>query len=335
VSTSEPRISVVIPVRGGGDAFKQCLAAVVASTLAPHELIVVADGETDNSAAVAESYGAKVIRLPVSIGPAKARNIGAQAASGEILFFVDADVVIKPESVGLVREFFQDYQDIAAIFGSYDEQPGAANFLSQYKNLYHHFIHQMANEEASTFWSGCGAMRRDIFLALGGFDERFEKPSIEDIELGYRLRRAGYEIRVCKQLQCKHLKEWRIGSLLKADFFYRALPWTQLILRDGKLPNDLNLRVSQRVSMLSAYGILLSVGIAILQPLALLLAVVCFLLLFGLNVPLYRFFYRQRGLLFMSKAVFWQWLYYIYSGIAFVVGVIRYPFDKRESCRCN
>ena len=100
--------------------------------------------------------------------------------------------------------------------------------------------------EASTFWGACGAICRDVFLSLGGFDESYRQPSIEDIELGYRLKQAGYRIKLCKTLQVKHLKHWGVVSLLKADFFYRALAWTQLILRNGKLINDLNLQLSSR-----------------------------------------------------------------------------------------
>ena len=83
--------------------------------------------------------------------------------------------------------------------------------VSQYRNLLHHFVHQEGNPEASTFWAGCGAVRRAAFDAVAGYDEaRFRRPSIEDIELGYRLRRAGYRIRLDRDLQCTHLKRWRL-----------------------------------------------------------------------------------------------------------------------------
>ena len=331
MSTLALNISVIIPVRDGGEEFRRCLAAFSASSMSPYEIIIVVDGATDGSAQIAETYGATVIRLPIPQGPARARNIGARAATGDVLLFVDADVLIHPETVRIVSAGFKKNNKVAAIFGSYDDEPGATNFLSQYKNLLHHFVHQTANEMASTFWSGCGAILRDVFLAVGGFDENFRQPSIEDIELGYRLRQAGYEIRVDKQIQGKHLKEWRALSLLKSDFFNRAMPWTRLILREGQLINDLNLRVSQRISLLSAYGMLLSIIVAIWQPLILLIAVDFLLLLFTLNYSLYRFFYRKRGLLFMVKAVFWHWLYYLYSGFAFISGILCYPFLRRRS----
>lgn len=333
VNTIEPRISVIIPVRNGGAAFQRCLAAVVAAL--PFEIIVVVDGENKDAAQIAEEYDAKLIRLPVCGGPAKARNIGARLATGEILLFVDADVVIEPKTVLQVNRHFKETPQVAAIFGSYDDEPEARNFLSQYKNLLHHFFHQTAKEEASTFWSGCGSIRRATFLALGGFDEKYRQPAIEDVELGYRLRRAGEKIRLSKEMQCKHLKEWRTLSLLKSDFFYRALPWTQLILREGKLLNDLNLRVSERLSLFAAYGILLSTLAMIVKPLAA-VAAGCFVLcLLALNISLYRFFYRKRGLWFLIQALFWHWLYYLYGGIAFATGALLYSFGRQKASETN
>ena len=144
--------------------------------------------------------------------------------------------------------------------------PAQGIFFLRYKNLFHHFTHQQANSQASTFWGACGAIRREIFLAAGGFDENYRKPCIEDIELGYRLTAAGHRIKLVKSLQVKHLKRWGWLSLLKADFFQRALPWTELILRDRRFISDLNLRISSRISVLTSYAILGVLVGAVLAP---------------------------------------------------------------------
>ncbi|MDY6896556.1 MAG: glycosyltransferase family 2 protein, partial [Cyanobacteriota bacterium] len=254
--TSESEsISVIIPVHNGGDSFRQCLSSLTKSKTPPDEVIVVSDADTDGSWLVAQEFGAKVIRMPVNGGPAKARNLGASVATGDILYFVDADVVISPDAIAQVKKAFESNSELAALIGSYDDQPGASNFLSQYKNLFHHYTHQIASEEAFTFWGACGAIRREIFISLGGFDESYRRPSIEDIELGYRIRGAGYKIKLFKDLHVKHLKYWGVVSLLKAEIFYRALPWTDLILRQRQLDNDLNLGLSSRLSVISIYGI--------------------------------------------------------------------------------
>jgi len=329
LSNTELTCSVIIPVHNGGPYFRTCLSKLAEALPRAAEIIVVADGDTDGSWRLAKEYGAKVIRIPESGGPARARNLGARAAQGDILFFVDADVAVCPEAIGYVLDIFQNNPYLGAMIGSYDDAPGSPNFLSQYRNLLHHYVHQNGCEEASTFWGACGGIRREIFLAVGGFNESYRRPSIEDIELGYRLKAAGYRIRLCKTLQVKHLKHWDAVSLLRADFFYRALPWTELILRDGKLTNDLNLQVSSRVSAMLAYGLLVCLVLAWLWLGFLAVGAVLGLVLFSLNAGLYRFLARKQGIWFALKSIPWHWLYYLYSGLAFAIGMVRHLSQKQ------
>ena len=155
---------------------------------------------------------------------------------------------------------------------------------------------------------------------MGGFDERYRFPSIEDIELGYRLKRAGYSIRLCKTLQVKHLKCWRTPSLLKADVWFRALPWTELIWREGSMLNDLNLGTTSRASVIGVYLLLSAlIGTFKWPALFVVAGIIAFALFIG-NADVYRFFLRKRGITFMLYAVVWHWFYYAYSGFAFAVG---------------
>jgi GT2 family glycosyltransferase len=326
-SLPELTISVVVPVYNGGEPFRQCLRSLSVLNPPPMEIIVVADGDTDGSWQMAEEFGTLVIRLPTSSGgPARPRNIGALQAKGDCLFFVDADVCVPPDTVGKVAETFHRNPDLTALIGSYDDTPGAQNFLSQYKNLLHHYVHQNAQKEASTFWGACGAIRREIFLDVGGFDENYRRPSIEDIELGYRLKKAGHHIHLCKEIDVKHLKRWEIISLLKADFFYRAIPWTELILRDRMFINDLNIGHSERLCVVLTYGLVGTLIGAIWWAPLLAVALLIMVALLVKNAPLYRFLRRKRGLRFTLQSVPWHWLYYLYSGLAFAIGLIRHVF---------
>lgn len=252
VGHDQIQISIIIPVYNAISTLERCLEGVKSSDYTSYELIVVDDGSTDGSSEIAKRYTDLVLESAIGqLGPAQARNQGAEMAKGEILFFVDADVVIQPDSLSRIKQTFNERPEYVATFGSYDEDPGSMDFLSQYKNLFHHFVHQQSSDVGDTFWSGCGAIRRDVFLEMGGFDvQRYPRPSIEDIELGYRLRTAGYKIFVNKELQVKHLKHWTFRGLLRTDIVDRAIPWTLLILRERNLPNDLNLKTSQRLSSL-------------------------------------------------------------------------------------
>lgn len=115
---------------------------------------------------------------------------------------------------------------------------------------------RFGREQSSTFWAGCGAVRRSAFEGVGGFDASFTRPCIEDIELGVRLREAGHRIELNKAIQVKHLKKWTLWGMLRADVRDRAIPWTELILRQHHMPDDLNLRFSQRVCTILAFALL-------------------------------------------------------------------------------
>jgi glycosyltransferase involved in cell wall biosynthesis len=262
--TQPMMITVIIPVYNSPEFLKRCLEAVTASDYPHYQCIVVNDGSTDDSGMVARQFPVQVLELSKGpFGPAYARNRGAETARGEILFFVDADVVIYPDTLTKIAQTFARRPEIDAVFGSYDDSPGVRDFMSQYKNLFHHFVHQQGHEEAATFWAGCGAVRRKAFFEVGGFDEgRYPRPSIEDIELGYRLKAAGHQIALNKEVQAKHLKRWTLRGLIKSDVLDRGIPWTLLILQARNLPNDLNLRFSQRMSALLVYVILLCLGLS-------------------------------------------------------------------------
>lgn len=327
-SDGPPTVSMIVPVYNGGKAFHQCLESITKAHPAPYELIIIADGDTDGSREIAHRTGAQVIERVTPGGPAQARNLGAQSATGDILFFVDADVTIPVDAIQQVQTTFQYMPQMAALIGSYDDTPSQPHFLSQYRNLLHHYTHQAGQEEAFTFWGACGAIRREIFLELGGFDQQYQKPSIEDIELGYRIIEHGYTIRLMKELQIKHLKRWDAVSMLKTDFFQRALPWTDLILRSGKLPNDLNLQRSSRLSVVCAYGLVASLVTAIMRPRMMVLSAMYAILLIWLNAALYRFFITKRGVWFTIRVLPWHWLYFLYSGLAFGLGILRFTLMK-------
>ena len=293
------------------------------------EIIVVADGEGDGSWRMAEQMGARVVKLPARSGPGRARNVGAEASQCDILFFIDADVIIPPDSIERIRSIFETEKDLAALIGSYDEEPSEANFHSQYKNLFHHYVHQHGRTEASTFWGACGAIRRDVFLKAGGFDPSYDRPSIEDIELGYRLKAASHKIRLLPDLQVKHLKRWNAYSLIGTDVFDRATPWTELIWdrfvrRRPRLSNDLNLSVSYRLSLITSFLFLAALIGAFFTRWAIPLVFLFGFLFVWLQVPFFSFFRMKRGLSFAFHALAWRFGYDLYSGFGFCYGSFRF-----------
>lgn len=311
-------ISIIVPFYNNGDDLADCVAAIERQCRADSEIILVDDGSTRSPSVVQTCESLRLFRLAKNSGPAAARNHGARHARGEILFFVDADVVVHAGAIERVQKAFDERSDLAAVFGSYDDQPKATGLISQYRNLLHHFVHQNGNPDATTFWAGCGAIRKTVFEQMGGFDDkRYAKASIEDIDLGYRLRAAGHRIWLDKGLQGKHLKRWSFGSMLRTDICNRALPWSRLIMQTKHLPNDLNLKQSQRASFVVALCASAFLVLSLVEPRWLIAAGAALCGLVALNHSLYVFFLRRRGIGFAIAAVALQFLYYLYSGISY------------------
>jgi len=327
------RLSVVIPVYNAALDLERCLIALEQSTYSEWEVVVADDGSTDGSGEVARRHRAQLVSLSENGGQSRARNRGATAASGEVLLFIDADVCVHADTLARVAAAFASDPDLGALMGSYDDRPAAPSFLSQYKNLFHHYVHQRGCAEAATFWSGCGAIRRRLFLSMGGFNEEFR--AIEDIELGYRLRRAGHRIRLEKAVQVTHCKPWPFGTLIRTDLFCRGVPWVALMLRDRHLTCDLNLGWSDRISALLTYLLVGSAAFAAAPagggPSASWLALGLLAVFLLVQRDFYRFFIRQRGGLFALQVLPMHLLYYMYSGAAVPLGVAAYLGAKKGS----
>lgn len=333
----EFRLSVIIPVHNGASTLDACLRSLSLHGGPGLQVIVIDDASTDDSASIAIAGGVEVLKVVKRRGPAFARNLGVTQACGEIILFLDADVLVLPDTIPKVRARFSADSGLAALMGSYDDAPAEPGVVSQYRNLLHCFTHRTGNSDASTFWTGCGAIRREVFLELGGFDTGYLNASIEDIELGYRLRRQSRRVMLDPEICVKHLKRWKLLPMLRTDILHRGIPWTRLILREGAMPNDLNLRTGQRYSVLLAYLLLglltASVAELIWQAPALWIrwtsaaATVALGSLLLVNRRFYWFLAEARGWLFVAAAMPLHFAYLLCNGISFLWGLASHVWD--------
>ena len=331
-NSAVPVMSIVVPAYRCAAQLEQCLQALHGSTLpaAQREIIVVDDGSGDGTAHVAIRLADRVLSVVTGPqGPAQARNAGALAARGELVLFVDADVTVAPETPALFVELFAREPELAAAFGSYDSTPAASGFVSQYRNLLHHVIHTRNAGPSQTFWSGCGAVRRQHFIDVGGFDAlRYPRPSVEDIELGYRLSDCGYRILLAPQLQGKHLKRWTFRSMVATDFHARAVPWMQLLLERTAVAGNGPLNVQRREKLVTAATALASVALVaalVLGHPVVAGAMAVALLLFPLADPmLLRAFARARGVAFALAVIPMRTIFYLVSATGAVWAILTY-----------
>ena len=210
-----PTLAAIVPATDNRATLARCLAAIGAAREPPEEVIAVTE--------------------PQGSGPAAARNAGAARARSDVLVFIDSDVLVHDDVFARLRRAFSADPQLSAIFGSYDETPEASGVVSGFRNLLHHHVHQSSAGRAVTFWCGLGAVRRQAFELVGGFDQRlFSAPSVEDIDLGLRLSSNGSVTLLDPELQGTHLKRWTLPEMVRVDFARRGMPWVALLLREAR-----------------------------------------------------------------------------------------------------
>jgi GT2 family glycosyltransferase len=231
--------------------------------------------------------------------------------------FVDSDVEVHRGALDRVRAAFAADPELTAIFGSYDDEPAARGLVSRFRNLLHHHVHQQSAGEATTFWAGLGAIRRDAFLAAGGFDARSYRAAMtEDIELGMRMSRAGARIVLDPELRARHLKRWTLASMLYTDLVRRGVPWVRMLLNRREVSPALNLGWRHRVTALAYAGTTAAVVAGLFVAAAALLA--CALVL---NHRLYALLLRRGGPLLGLAGVPLHWLHHLVGVLAVPIGV--------------
>jgi GT2 family glycosyltransferase len=295
------RISAVIPATNRPPTLERCVRAL------------------ENGAGVDEVI---VVTEPSGANPATARNIGVGRSTGDLLLFVDSDVEVHAAAVRRIRAAFEADPTLEALFGSYDDAPASKGTVSEFRNLLHHHVHHESPGEATTFWTGLGAVRREAFQRVGGFDATLDW--IEDIEFGMRLASSGGRIRLDPRIQGTHLKHWSFGGMVRTDFVGRAVPWVELMLRDGG-SSALNLGWRHRVSALSALGCV--VGVAGRKPLV---AVSSLGALIGLNHRFYRLLARRMGGQRTPAAIALHVVHHLLGVAAVPVGIAKHVFRGRR-----
>jgi glycosyltransferase involved in cell wall biosynthesis len=330
-STKPPRcpyLSVIVPAHAAAGLLPRSLQALADSELprAYWELIVVDDASGDATASIAARFADVVVRLPGKpYGPAYARNRGFEVARGECVVFLDADVCVYPDTLTRFALALGRAPEVSAVFGSFDARSKGKGLGVQYRNLLTHYYHQQNAGPAETFWSSCGAIRREAFIEAGMFDEwHFPRRQIEDFELGHRIRRRGRQIVLHPEIKATHLKNRTLRGMIAADLYDRALPWMRLF--GGRpttgLRRNAQLRSLKKQNTAFAWlALALTIGATYAQRLSLLIgASLCVLLVLVNNRAQYGFFARKRGLAVALAAVPFDFLSYFSHGFGIVYG---------------
>src|SRR5439155_1383143 len=208
---ARPRLSVVMPVYNAEATLAECLTRLSRSSFGDFEIVLVDDGSTDQSRAIAAGFPLRVVPTAGRIGPAAARNLGAQAAEGELLFFLDADVMVRPDTLSrIVAAFERD--EIEGVIGVQAAEMRHRDLVSQYKNLWMRWTYCRRRGDVPLFYTTAAAIRRDAFLRAGGFDQGYATPNVEDTAFGQKLARLGIRVCIDPGLEVEHVRRYSLAG---------------------------------------------------------------------------------------------------------------------------
>ncbi len=206
-------ISVVIPAYNAETTLDRCLGSLKKQTLNPFQIILVDDCSTDRTASIASEAGIEILPMSRRGGPAIARNAGAERALGDIIVFLDADVIIPSDLIEGIIDCFNSDSSIAAVQTLYSPFCPAEDMVSRYQNFY--YYHALARTKESftaTFATWCSAILRNTFFEIGGFNTSIPEPTVEDEELGYEIVDRGGKIALASDIQVTHLASYTISQ---------------------------------------------------------------------------------------------------------------------------
>ncbi|MBM4457876.1 MAG: glycosyltransferase [Chloroflexi bacterium] len=244
-----PLASVIVPAHNAAATLPLCLAALADQELpaSAYEVIVIDDGSTDETAAIAAAAGVRVIGQ-ARAGPAAARNRGAADAAGDLLLFTDADCAPVRGWLAALHAAFTD-PAVAGAKGAYlTRQRGLIPRFTQLE--YEERYDRMAGVETIDFVDTySAAYRRDVFLSNRGFDTIFPTASVEDQELSFRLAEKGYRLVFIPTAQVYHRHNPTLRAYVRRKFligYWKALlaRWHPgRMLRDSHTPQTLKLQM--------------------------------------------------------------------------------------------
>jgi len=337
VSSSLPKVSVIVPAYNAESTAGQCIECIHASTFRDFEVIVVDDDSTDCTAEIVQGAGGEtgvqLVSLEQNSGAGAARNRGALAASGDLLFFVDADVLIKPDCMERLVASFDGPEQPDAVIGMYTRQPGLTDFYSRFQNCYTFFNHRKCEGRISWFWSACAMIKADVFRQTGGFTERYRGALVEDMDLGYELCAQGRVIVMNRRAEATHHRRFSLKTILENDF-HKASAWAELFLwknRTNRFKHEFT-GARNALSLLSSYLAVVCAGLALKWPALGYAALGGLGVFLWANVAFVVFLLKEGGALFMLRGAPLYFLTFLVVGAASWVGVLDY-FGARLGCR--
>lgn len=317
-----PYFSIIVPVYNGVDTLHRCLESIFDSSGCDCEVIVVNDGSTDNTIDIVRQFPCEVINLSKNRGAARARNEGAKEAEGDVLLFVDADVILERDTIGKLAETFQK-KSVQILTGIYGKKIIYPNAVSVYKNLLLHFEHMHPSQR---FWTGCAAIDRQTFFQIGMFDERKGGALNEDTAFGYEAISKGYKIFINTDIQVSHNHYYSLKGLIWNEFC-KTVDWLQVLftVKNKRVIQEYYLHQRNILSLLCIYLSLSCFLLVVFVSIKFAVLAISLLILFVfLNLPFYVLIKNEKGFKYSLAALFFHVVSFLTVGAGILAGVVTY-----------
>ncbi len=322
-------ISIVIPTYNAAKFMPNLLDSIFKQVTDDMEVVIVDDCSTDNTVEIVNKYPARVIQLGKNGGPARARNIGVEAAKGEIIFFLDSDVVVLDGTMKEVKDCFDKDPSANCVIGICATEPLNKGFVPTYMAMFE-YIHLIGTKDnkVSVFAPRCGAIKKDLFQKVGGYDESYKGADVEDFELARRINKVDCIILNPRML----VKHQFVNNFQEAviNYFKRAVMWIHLFLKEKKFDNAGPTAPSNGVAAICAFFSLISLFFIPLINTAKYAFILLLIIFMLANLRWWNFMRKEAGLLFSIKAIFLNYFLGIDIIIATMYGMISYFFSKES-----
>jgi glycosyltransferase involved in cell wall biosynthesis len=318
--------SIIIPNHNGGKTIGACLEAALASQHPDFEIIVVDDCSDDDSVGIIERYPCRLVRLTDRGGAARARNLGAQHARGEILFFTDADCLLNEDTLTKASDALAASHSTSIAGGTYTRRPADDGFFSRFQSIFINCSETKHAAHADYIATHAMAVLADTFRTSGGFTESMG-PMLEDVEFSHRLRRQGIGLVVNPDIQVRHIFGFSLGGSL-SNAFRKSMYWTTYSIGNKDLLAD---------SGTASWELKANVGAYYLSCLLLFMSLITGqwtwwfaigavqIVNIVMNKRLLLAFCDANDILFSLRAVIYYFAVYpLPVGLGSIVGVIRY-----------
>ncbi len=318
-------LSVVIPLYNSERTIHKCLESVFESSSEILEVIVVDDCSTDLSAEIAQKFNIKYIKNEVNKGPGASRNVGIHHAQGDLVLFIDSDVMLNKQAIYEIKKYFESNKDCQTVsFNLCTQDNLKNNFFTDYKNCYMNFILSKFEEDLN-FVYGASCVTRKRNITLWPEEIRYTEDSL----WGYWQHLKGHKINVIKSIKLIHLKEYNFKKLFINDFLisaYFALSYFKYN-RWETLYTTQNFGHTSKKQKSSLIVIGLMLLFILVEPAG---SPILFILWFCLNLDFFIFLSSKRHFSFVLKSVMWTFVDHIIYLLGIVYGAFLYLNTKKE-----